>query len=200
MPKARFELIVGPMGASKSAELYTRYERLRIGGHAVRGYMPAKNYRDQAIQSRSGLSIPTQKIDSIHDINGASNNVIVDEVHLFGFPPNESESEVDAVRNLLNRRINVTAALIDINYLGRMMPIFEGLYELGPDEIFRAPAACLAPGCDCLDARHTGLWQDGIRKREGDDLIVDGASEEYRALCREHFDNLDELPPMPLDK
>jgi|GEM_PF-1736714 len=185
--QGKLHVIVGPMGSGKTAELITRTEQFTYSnGYRIGAFQPTSNTRDAEISSRTGMSIPAQKIDTVSDIEPSEFDVIaIDEAHMFD--ETDVEQNADAINRLrLNGLVAIVSA-IDVSYKGTVTPIFAELYRRAPNEIARMTASCQADDCRSIEARNTGLFVNSQRQTSGDTIIPDVGKVAYKALCARHF-------------
>jgi len=181
----QLEIITGPMGSGKTAEMIARLERYRFAEeYNVVAAIAVANQRDNEFASRLGLRYPCTAVDSLDEIDVDDVNVVaVEEAHMF----ENADKELAWLSRRRKLGLHVLVSCIDIDYRGQMQPVMKGLYEQAPTNITRQTAACLAEGCSSIEARNTGLFIDGVRQREGDAIVPDVEGIDFKALCVDHF-------------
>ncbi len=138
----KLTLILGCMKSQKSLEIVREFGQmphLRSRANSFALFQPVLNGRDKGIDSRSGATMPSQKIKNLSEIleYGARLKVVgIDEVHMF------PESDAKVVKELLQRGTDVVVSGLDLDYRGEPYPIIERLMRIPPDDIRIRRAVC----------------------------------------------------------
>lgn len=173
-------LIAGPIKSGKSLELIARVEPLTYTKQKVLFVQPKINVRDKQITSRTGLKKRAIKVDSLSEIIKPFDVIAIDEVHMF------NTRELRIINSWLAADKAVYISGLDLDYRGKIMPIFKGLLELKPDEIIIKKAVCEL--CQQFDARYTQILQNGVLITSGESHVIpEDGRYLYRAVCRRCF-------------
>lgn len=183
----------GAMGSSKSANiLMVRYNYEERGQYAIL-LKPRTDDRDgeHKIQSRIGLSAPTEYVDDfLKEIsklwNGKEteylyhgkkvNAILVDEAQFL------SPEEVDALSDIVDfYEIPVLCYGLRTDFLNHLFPGSRRLMEIA-DVIEEVPTVCWCGKRAQCNTRYS----NGKIVREGAQIML-GSNESYVALCRKHY-------------
>lgn len=174
-------LELGPMKSGKSTQLAIIYERLVRTNVPILVVRSKQDLRDEGTGSRLIPGGHSDKILSLADVLDTKAEVIIaDELHMF------PESDVMAVRALLNMGKRVFLAGLDMDYMGLQFEIVRLLFLLGPTEVNLEKAACVV--CQDGDATHTQIFHEGIPVIGGLPPVCSELSAElgfdYGPVCR----------------
>ncbi len=173
-------LIAGPIKSGKSLELIARVEPLTYTKQKVLFVQPKINVRDKQITSRSGLKKHALKVDTLTEITEPFDVIAIDEIHMF------DNRALKVIKSWLAADKAIYISGLDLDYRGKLMPVFKGLLELKPDEIIIKKAVCEL--CQQFDARYTQILQDGVLITSGESHIIpEDGRYLYRAVCRSCF-------------
>lgn len=169
------------MKSGKSFDLISHFSPLQYTHSKYALFQPLRNVRDVGIESRSGLFINAQKIQSLGEIEDGDFSVVgIDEVHMF------EPDDALAVGKLLSRDIEVIVSGLDTDYQGRMFEVVKRLFELGPHEVRYKRAVCNE--CKNFSATHTQVYSKGVPLTSGmPPVIPDDGTFTYEPLCRRCF-------------
>ena len=173
-------LILGPMKSGKSFDLISHFAPLKYTNIPFALYQSAKNVRDAEIWSRNGISLKAKKVHDLSETLASCAKVIgIDEVHMF------EEKNAEYVDELLKRGVKVIISGLDTSYQGEMFGIVKRLFELGPMQVTYKRAVCEA--CKIPDAVYTQVFKEGKPLFEGDPVLPEDGTYEYKPVCRNCF-------------
>ncbi len=174
-------LILGPMKSGKSFELINYFAPLRYTNTSFGLYQSSRNVRDNHIQSRNGVNLEAQKIQTLRDLLYKDHTIIgIDEIHMF------SDEDMDVIAELLKRGTKVIISGLDTDYRGKLFSSITRLLELGPREVRYKRAAC--ESCKKFDATYTQVYKDAAPLTDGmPPVIPDDGTYSYRPMCRDCF-------------
>ncbi len=174
-------LILGPMKSGKSFDLISHFSPLQYATSKYALYQPLRNVRDTGIESRSGLFINAQKIQSLAEIPHDGVSVIgIDEIHMF------DPSDAFYIGELLSRGVDVVVSGLDTDYRGNLFEMVKKLFELGPKEVKYKRAVC--NDCKNFSAVYTQIYTNGKPLMGGmPPVIPDDGTFTYEPLCRKCF-------------
>lgn len=174
-------LILGPMKSGKSFELISHFAPLKYTNIPFALYQSARNVREEAIWSRSGITISAKKVHSLAEALESNIKVLgLDEAHMF------DPGNAEIVEKLLKMGVKVIASGLDTDYQGRMFEIIKRLMELGPAEIKYKRAVC--ERCRMPDAVYTQVFKMGEPLLAGAPAVIpEDGTYTYRPVCRRCF-------------
>lgn len=174
-------LILGPMKSGKSFEMINLFAPLKYAKMPFCLYQSAKNYRDNAIQSRNNASINAIKIESLRDIKTSGVKIIgIDEIHMF------DEKDVYVLEKILKNGIDLIVSGLDTDYRGKVFPIIKKILELSPSKIICKKSVC--ENCRDIDAGYTQVLKNGkpiLDKLPS--IIPEDGTYFYKPVCRNCF-------------
>ncbi|MFA5368804.1 MAG: thymidine kinase, partial [Candidatus Paceibacterota bacterium] len=131
--------------------------------------------------SKSGLSVKAEKIDTLDEILKKNESIVgIDEIHMF------EEKEARAIASLLKKGIKVFVSGLDMDYRGKMFPIVQRLFELGPQKVNYKRAVCEI--CKEPEAIYTQIYQNNIPITSGvPSVIPEDGTYVYRPVCYHCF-------------
>lgn len=177
-------LHLGPMASSKSDALITAALAAESVGRPVLTLQPARNTRDGArLSSRTGRTFPATAVSSVGQIYGlgvwagAGALLVLDEAHLL---PGTASDLVETVAALLEAKIGLCIAALDIDHEGRAYEPAASLRQIDGAEVVRHTADCSVHGAGCR-AGYSWCRDDAQIPPVGD------VGREYLVLCAEEF-------------
>lgn len=177
------DVVLGPMKSGKSLALVSLLSPLQFTRVRHRVYQSERHVRDAGVTSRSGGSLTTTKVASLHEALDEQLDVVaVDEVHMFDL------DDVAVVDRLLRRGTRVVVAGIDLDHRGELFAPVRALLELGPDTVTYRRAVC--DQCRDFSATHTQVLRSGepfLDHLGGSEALPDDGTFTYEARCRTCF-------------
>jgi len=174
-------LILGPMKSGKSFDLISYFAPLKYTNKKHALFQSSRNVRDGQIESRNGVLLKAQKVNSFEDILGEDYEVIgIDEIHMF------KPEEVNSIKKLIHQGTKVVAAGLDMDYKGELFEIVKKLLELGPVEVKHRRAVC--EDCHEHNAVYTQVYENSDPITQGmPSVIPDDGTYTYAPVCRHCF-------------
>ncbi len=173
-------LIVGPMKSGKSLELIGKMSPLTYTKRTLVLLQPARNVRDEHVQSRLGIAMPALKVRSLKDYEGDAEIIGIDEIHMF---PVE---DVDTIRNWVQTGKELYMSGLDLDYKGEIIEIIRKILELKPDTYIEKRSVC--EECNEFDGRFTVVSLKNKRMRSGlPSVLPEDGTYTYGVLCRSCF-------------
>jgi thymidine kinase len=171
--KGWVEVICGSMFSGKTEELIRRLRRSQIAGQNVEIFKPKLDTRYDAVQvvSHDKNAIPSMPVAHSRDIllNIHEFDVVgVDEAQFF------DDQLPDVCDALANQGIRVIVAGLDMDFSGKPFGPIPALLARA-EFVTKVHAICMSCG---------DLAVYSYRKKESDELVLLGESEEYVPLCR----------------
>lgn len=171
----KLEIIMGCMFSGKTSEMIRRVKRAMAIGKRVFVVNSAKDIRcEDSLQTHDKVNLKAVKVDRLHTIMDKIVNydiIAIDEFQFFG------ESAIDVVKTLVYLNKVVIVAGLDGDFKQKR---FGHLLDLIPfsDDVTKLTALCHHCG---LPAPFTNRTTD----ETGQELV--GASDSYKAVCRNHL-------------
>jgi thymidine kinase len=186
-------LILGPMKSGKSFDLINFFAPLRYSSTSFALFQSSRNVRDEHIQSRNGVNLSAQKVDSLKEALGKGYSIIgIDEIHMF------PDSDVAIIEQLMREGTKVVISGLDTDYRGKLFSIIGQLLELGPKEVRYKRAAC--EGCKKFDAIYTQVYRENVPLTSGmPPVIPEDGTFTYQPMCRDCFVSPNRQPSLKLD-
>ncbi len=177
----KLTVILGPMKSGKSFDLISFFSPLKYSNTKYALYQPKRNVRDEGIESRSGLFLDAEKVESLAHIGDSDFSVVgIDEIHMF------DPKEVAHIEQALANGKEVVVSGLDMDYKGEMFTTVRRLLELGPTEVRYKRAVC--NDCKKISATHTQVYDKGVPVTEGmPPVIPDDGTFGYEPVCRSCF-------------
>lgn len=179
----RVEVICGPMFSGKTEELIRRVRRAQIARQRVQIFKPQcdTRYDDKAVVSHSSQSIISEPVptalDILKNVKDTTRLVAIDEVQFF------DDSIVLVANKLAARGIRVICAGLDLDYRAVPFGPIPKLLAIA-DEVVKIHAICTICGAQATRSQRL--------KVENKDQFLLGATDQYEARCRSHFETEDE--------
>ena len=130
--KGKLILISGPMYAGKSRRLINIYNELVDNDEKAIAVTPALDNRTETITSRSGVSIPSIKVNSIKEIESEMKNydfIFIDEFHFF------NDEIISIIKKLLKKNKTLVLSGLDMDFKAENFEAYDKLRELADQEI-----------------------------------------------------------------
>lgn len=174
------EVYCGPMKSGKSLELIHRVEKLRyMTDIEFTFFKPDIDTREKTVHSRFSnleyncILIPSQNPEKIFDYLNGQKLILLDEAQFF------SKGIVSVVNKLIDRKLNVVAAGLDLDY--RREPFGSMPYLLSlANYVQKLTAVCDEPGCNEL-GRFTrrNIFVEG-------QVVIENSPNLYSVTCLDH--------------
>lgn len=189
MAYGKLTVVSGPMYAGKTTELLKRILWARNGEmKAVLVVKPSFDNRYSAtkIVSHDGLSVDAMSVTSWDDVGYLLDDaelVCFDEVQFFQephFKPEHNGAQVSiiaAVKNLLQRGVDVVCSGLDMDWRGDPFAITASLMAMA-DEVLKSTANCTTCGRPAAKT---------FKKVSNDEKVELGATDLYEARCNDHW-------------
>ena len=164
-------LVTGCMFAGKSKFLIDNFEN-----KDVQAIQPTINTRDDGIRSRDykDRSIPTQKVDSLSDVELKKDVILVDEFQFF-----KTKELRDFVRKCKDEHRKCVMAGLNYYANGNKWEAYNELESLA-DEIITLSAKCSKCGEQAQYTQQlSGLTESG--------LAIEGEGVTYEPRCKKHW-------------
>ena len=180
--KGAIEVVCGSMFSGKTEELIRRLKRARIAKQKVEIFKPAidQRFHEINIVSHDSNYIPSSPIQSSSQILLLTHDVDVvgiDEAQFF-------DSELPYVcETLANMGMRVIVAGLDMDFKGQPFGPIPQLMAIA-DFVTKVHAVCM----DCGELAHFSY-----RTVPNESLIVLGEKESYIPLCRECYNNRENI-------
>ena len=177
----KLTVILGPMKSGKSFDLISLFSPLKYSPSKYALYQPKRNVRDKGIESRSGLFIDAEKVETLEKIANEKLSFIgIDEMHMF------HPEDVQYIEQALKNGADVIVSGLDLDYKGELFPVIKKLLELAPNEVRYKRAVC--DNCKEFSATHTQVYNKGVPIAHGmPPSIPDDGTHTYGSLCRNCF-------------
>jgi thymidine kinase len=130
--KGKLILISGPMYAGKSRRLINIYNELVKEDKTAIAIAPAADNRTENIQSRAGGTIPTKKVEHLHDIEKEIKGydfIFIDEFHFF------NDELISVVKKLLKKNKTLVLSGLDKDFKAVNFEAYDALREIADQEI-----------------------------------------------------------------
>ncbi len=177
-----FHVFAGPMFSGKSEKLVKSAHKLLARDLNVIGLKPTRDIRNDDIYSRTGLSLPSVKVDSLWEFKDEYDAYIIDEAHLF----NDAKSEVEWMNIMRAKGKVLVAGCIDIDYTNHPTEIFSEFIADSTICMTALTARCSVEPC-FTEATRTALYINDKRQTTGESKKVDIGDLVYKPLCTGHF-------------
>jgi thymidine kinase len=174
------EVVCGSMFSGKTEELIRRLKRAQFANQQIMLFKPVmdKRYSEENVVSHQGTSleaISITKSNEILDLWKGARIVAIDEAQFF-------DGDITAVcTTLANKGVRVIIAGLDMDYKGSpfgSMPLLMAVAEY----VTKVHAICVSCG---------NLAQFSNRLVKDTDLVMLGAVNSYRPLCRSCFNKVE---------
>ncbi|MFV0249004.1 MAG: thymidine kinase [Tenacibaculum sp.] len=167
------EVICGSMFSGKTEELIRRLRRAQFAEQKVEIFKPIidTRYDDKEVVSHDQNKIISTPVLCSSDISILANNVDVvgiDEAQFF------DNGIVDACNDMANRGIRVVIAGLDMDFKGKPFGPMPALMAIA-EYVTKVHAVCTRTG---------NLAHYSFRKKQSDELVLLGETQEYEALSR----------------
>jgi thymidine kinase len=97
-----------------------------------------------------------------------------------------AKDDIKIIEELLKNKTRVIVSGLDLDYRGKMFPLIQDLFELGPKEVRYRRAVCEL--CKTPEAVYTQVFNQGIPVTTGmPSVIPDDGTFTYQAVCRHCF-------------
>ncbi len=183
---ANLHFFYGVMSSSKSAALIINAYNLRQNGNPVEVIKPSfdKRFSSQKIVSRVGLSCDVAAMPHLMQYNPApeTKGILVDEVQFF------TPADIDRLVKIADSEniiVMCYGLMVDSNE--QMFPASRRLVEVGA-KLHRMESTCQINGCMKLATHHLRFDGAGRVIRAGDQFAL--GSENYKSVCRQHFNQI----------
>ena len=173
--KGKLILISGPMYAGKSRRLINIYNELVDNDEKAIAITPALDNRTETIESRSGISIPSIKVNSIKEIESRLKNydfVFIDEFHFF------NDEIISVIKKLLKKNKTLVLSGLDMDFKAVNFEAYDKLKEIADQEI-KMTAICHTCKQIAKYSRKDETKGDSNARIEVDDL----ADTKYFSAC-----------------
>jgi thymidine kinase len=174
-------LILGPMKSGKSYDLISFFAPLKYTTIPFVLYQSARHVRDEHVRSRNGVFLEARRVLDLKDALTEKYDVVgIDETHMF------AKDDIKIIEELLKNKTRVIVSGLDLDYRGKMFPLIQDLFELGPKEVRYRRAVCEL--CKTPEAVYTQVFNQGIPVTTGmPSVIPDDGTFTYQAVCRHCF-------------
>lgn len=181
----RLEVICGSMFCGKSEELIRRLRRAVIAKQKIQVFKPIIDDRYQGVKkvtSHSGYEIDCIPLNHSSELLSVLDNDVtvvgIDEAQFF------DEGLIEVIDQLVDRRIRVIAAGLDMNFKGEPFGIMPLLLAKA-EEVEKLQAICMVCG---EPGTRTQRLVNGQPAFYDDPVVIVGAAEMYEARCRIHHE------------
>ena len=173
------EVICGSMFSGKTEELIRRLKRAEFANQPILLFKPVMDNRfaDESIMSHKGSklqAITISNVSEIMDIWKGERIVAIDEAQFF------EEGIIDVVTTLSNTGVRVLIAGLDMDFKGNPFGFMPQLMAIA-EYVTKVHAICVSCG---------NLAQFSHRIVDDKDLVLLGAVDSYKPLCRSCFNIL----------
>jgi len=169
------------MKSGKSYDLISFFAPLKYTTIPFALFQSSKHVRDQQITSRNGASLEAKQVLNLEEALKNEYKVIgVDETHMFTL------EDVEIIDQLLKKQIKIILSGLDLDYRGKMFPVIQALFELGPKEVRYRRAVCEV--CKSPEAMYTQVLSGVVPIISGmPSVLPDDGAYSYRAVCKNCF-------------
>jgi thymidine kinase len=173
------EVICGSMFSGKTEELIRRLKRAEFANQPILLFKPVMDNRfaDESVMSHKGSklqAIAISNVSEIMDIWKGERIVAIDEAQFF------EEGIIDVVTTLSNTGVRVLIAGLDMDFKGNPFGFMPQLLAIA-EYVTKVHAICVSCG---------NLAQFSHRIVDDKDLVLLGAVDSYKPLCRSCFNIL----------
>ena len=173
------EVICGSMFSGKTEELIRRLKRAEFANQPILLFKPVMDNRfaEESIMSHKGSklqAISISNVSEIRDIWKGERIVAIDEAQFF------EEGIIEVVTTLSNMGVRVLIAGLDMDFKGNPFGFMPQLMAIA-EYITKVHAICVSCG---------NLAQFSHRIVDDKDLVLLGAVDSYKPLCRSCFNSI----------